>query len=194
MTRAVLIRISTQEIIKKANYPNIVIEPIESLEADLKWLIVNELDRPTFDPFIEKLVRVEEITTDAHPIYTTLDQYRVSYVVTALTGDEITAYQQGIDDSDSSSDTNINHKHNGTQLFDRIYATIQRNFDTGNLNASQAKGLMENLFDSLSPLYYGQWRLTKIRYDALTPPNNAKLLTIFNNIKSKINNYITNNY
>lgn len=200
MVKAVLIRISTQAVIKEANYPHKDIVPITlyeddgSVSTDLKWLIVNELSKPSFDPFTEKLTRLEEITTDPHPVYTELDQYRISFPVVALTAEEITDFQQGVDDSDASTQTNISHKDRGVQAFDRIYATIQRNFDTGNITGNQAKGLMENLYDALEPMYKGQWRLAKIRCDALTPPSNAKLLTIFNNIKSKINNYITNNF
>jgi hypothetical protein len=87
--KAVLIRISTQEIIKKANYPSIEIVPIDSLEEGLEWLIINRLDQPNYDPLTERLERFEEITTDPHPIYTELNQYRIGYNIVTLTEDEL---------------------------------------------------------------------------------------------------------
>lgn len=117
-----------------------------------------------------------------------------TFPIIDLTQQEQDDYQQQIDDNDSSSQTNLNHKNKGVEAFDRIYAVIQRKFDRGDLTSSQAKGLMENLYDSLEPLYKGQWRLAKLRMNNETPPNNATLLNIFNTIKSIIDNYVAENY
>ena len=193
--KAVLIRISTQEILRKnVNYPSKEIVPIPSLDADLKWLIINQLDRPTFEPFTEKLVRVEEITIEAHPIYTELDQYKIYWNIVALTQDEQDAYLQQVEDNDASAKAVLNYKADGVVGFDRAYALIQRKFDNGVITGNQAKALAEGLYDALEPLYKGQWRLTKIRYNALTPPINADLLDIFTTIQTAINNYINDNY
>lgn len=87
--KAVLIRISTQEIIKKGDYPSSTIEPIPSLDADLEWLIINEIDKPVYDSEVEKIVKTEEITTEAHPVYTTLNQYKIYYNIVPFTQQEI---------------------------------------------------------------------------------------------------------
>ena len=77
MVKAVLITVSTQEIIKKANYPSIDIVPIESLEEDLEWLIINKLDQPTYDPLTERLEKEEKITDKPHPDYPLLNQFKI---------------------------------------------------------------------------------------------------------------------
>ncbi len=200
MVKAVLIRISTQEIIKFDNYPSKHIEPLELSESDgtvttdLKWLIINELDKPSFDPFTEKLTKVEEITTDIHPIYVLLHQYRISFPIIALTAQEVIDHQQGVDDSDGSSETVQNHKFKGIEGFDRAIALIQRRFDNGVITANQAKGLAQALYPDLEPLYKGLWQLVKMNLDAVTPPTNADLLEIFNKIKNGVDNYVTNNF
>ncbi len=195
MIKSVLIQISTQDILRKfVNYPSIDIIPIPSLEVDLKWLIINELDKPSFDPFTEKLTRLEEITTDIHPIYVLLHQYRISFTIVALTAQEVIDHQQAVDDSDSSSQTVQNHKFNGEVGFDRAYALIQRRFDNGVITANQAKGLAQGLYPSLEPLYKGLWQLVKMNLTNETPPTNTDLLAIFNKIKTGVDDYVTNNF
>jgi len=199
MVKAVLIRISTQEIIKKSLYPSKDIVPIPSLEADLKWLIVNELVKPSFDPFTEKLTRLEEITTDPHPVHTELDQYRISFTVTALTQQEQDDVQQGVDDSDSSSGAIQTHKFKGVEGFDRAMALIQRRADLPNthpnhITDTQRKNSSNLLYDAIEPLNHGQWEISQKRVNAITPPTNAKMLEIYNKIKNGIDNYVTNNF
>ncbi len=197
--KSVLIRISTQEIIKKGNYPNIDIVPIDSLESDLEWLIVNELDKPVFDPSIERLQRLEEITIDAHPIYTELNQYRISYPVISLTQEQQYDYIQQQEDNDSSAQQFQQYKNDGIQGFDRAYALIirRKNLPTGHANkitATQAKNISEGLYEALEPLYKGLWQLVKLNLSNETPPTNAKLLDVFNKIKTGVDNYVSNNY
>jgi len=200
MVKAVLIRISTQTVIKKAPYPNKDIVPITLYEddgiisMDLKWLIINELSKPSFDPFTEKLTIIEEITTIAHPIFTELDQFKISFSVTALSQQEQDDFLQAIEDSDSSSEAIKNHKFKGIEGFDRAMALIQRRFDNGVITANQAKGLAQALYPELEPLYKGMWRLVKMNLDAATPPVNADLLAIFNLIKNGVDDYVTNNF
>ena len=192
--KAVLIRISTQEIIKKAQYPSKYIVPIPSLENDLEWLIVNELDKPTFDIATERLERVEEITTEAHPIYNLLNQYKISFNIVALTQEEQDNYTQGQEDSDSSAQKQQVYKFDGVQGFDRAYALILRRKANGIITATQAKNLSLALYPLLEPLYKGLWQLVKLNLDNETPPTNVKLLAIFNKIKSAVDNYVQNNY
>ena len=192
--RSVLIRVSTQEIIKKANYPSIDIVPIDSLESDLEWLIVNELAKPSYDVSIERLSRLEEITSDAHPIYTELNQYRISYTIVSLTQEEIDVIAQEQEDSDSSSQLFQKYKNDGVQGFDRAYSLIVRKIDNGTITATQGKNLAQGLYPSLEPLYKGLWQLVKSNLANETPPNNSSLLDIFNKIKNGVDNYVSNNY
>jgi len=199
MVKAVLITVSTQEIIKKALYPSKDIVPIPSLEVDLEWLIINELDTPSFDPAIEKLTRLEEITTDPHPIHTQLDQFRISFTVTALTQQEQDNFQQNQEDNDNSSQVTQNHKGAGIEGFDRAMALIQRRADLPNahpdhITNTQRKNASNLLYDAIEPLNHGQWEISQTRVNAITPPTNVKMLEIYNKIKNGIDNYITNNF
>jgi len=175
-------------------YPSKDIVPIPSLEADLKWLIVNELVKPSFDPFTEKLTRLEEITTDPHPDHTSLDQYRISFTATALTQQEQDDFQQSADDSDNSSSAIQTHKFKGIEGFDRAMALIQRRFDSGTITNAQRKNASNLLYDAIEPLNHGQWEISQTRVNAITPPTNAKMLEIYNKIKNGIDNYVTNNF
>ena len=192
--KAVLIRISTQEIIKKANYPSIDIVPIESLDSDLEWLIINKLDQPTYDQSTEKIVRFEEITTDPHPIYTELNQYRVGYNVIDLSQEEQDVYIQQQEDNDSSAQKYQQLKNDGVQGFDRAYSMVFRKIDNGTITKTQGKNLMQALYPYLEPLYKGLWQLVKSNLSNVTPPNNADLLIIFNKIKNGVDNYVSKNY
>jgi len=213
MTKAVLIRISTQEIIKKALYPSKDIVPIESLDkdkndpnkvVDLKWLIVNELPRPIagvdYDPFTEKFTIPTDsnpesgITTDAHPVYTELDQYRISYTITALTQQEQDDFQQSADDSDASATQQQQYKNDGVVGFDRAYALIIRKVND-TITPNQGKLLAQLLYPHLEPLYKGLWQLVKANLNnASTGSLNVAQLAIFNKIKTGVDNYVTNNY
>ena len=79
-TPAVLIKKSTGEIIKHADYPREDMLPIEGLDPDLEWLIKYEpFVRPDYDSRIFILRQVEEVTTDPHPVYTDLNQYKITF-------------------------------------------------------------------------------------------------------------------
>ncbi len=119
MVKAVLIRVSTQEIIKKANYPSIEIVPIESLDSDLEWLIINRLEQPTYDQATEKIVRFEEITTDPHPIYTELNQYRIGYNIVTLTSEEL----DGLEDNEADEKYQT-HLQKGLDFHRRSYKKV----------------------------------------------------------------------
>jgi len=192
--KAVLIRISTQDIIKKADYPKNEIAPIVGLDPDLKWLLVNQLAQPPYDPFTEKLVRVEEITVEAHPVYPDFDQYKIYWNIVALTAQEQTDYQQNIDDNDASASKHLQYKADGQVGFDRAYALIQRKFDNGLITGVQASNIATSLYPVIEPLYKGLWQLAKVNIDAQVPPVNAQLLDIFNKVKTNITNYVNDNY
>jgi len=188
--KAVLIRISTQEIIKKADYPKNEIAPIVGLDPDLKWLLVNEITKPSYDPFTEKLVRVEEITVEAHPVYTDFDQYKIYWNTVALNVQEL----QQIEDNDVSAQKLQQYKFDGQVGFDRAYALIQRKFDNGLITGVQAQNIATSLYPVIEPLYKGLWQLAKVNIDAQVPPVNAQLLDIFNKVKTNITNYVNDNY
>lgn len=120
---AVLIRISTQTVIKKGQYPSLTIEPIASLEADLEWLLVNNLPKPSYNASTQRLVAFEEITTDPHPDYSAFNQYRTGFNVVDLTEQEIQEAKKR--QSESNQQSLIDKK-----LKEQVLSDAQSNDDT----------------------------------------------------------------
>ena len=100
--KAALIRKSTQELIKKDQYPNLLLEPVVGLDEDLEWLLIVNKPIPTYDSTTHKLVKLpEQITNIPHEEYSYLNQYVIESVAVEMTQEEIDAdkenYQQYYD-------------------------------------------------------------------------------------------------
>jgi hypothetical protein len=196
--KAVLIRISTQTVIKKALYPRVDMGEVIGLKPDLKWLLVYNPPAPSYNASTHRLGVTHEITEVNHPDYP-IHRYERIYTEIALTQEEQDEYIQRLEDSDNSAIQFLKYKNDGVQGFDRAYALIIRrsNLPTGHANkitGTQAKNLSIGLYDSLEPLYKGLWQLVKLNLSNETPPTNTKLLDIFNKIKTGVDNYVSNNY
>lgn len=90
---AVLIRISSGEIIKHANYPNADMSAVQGLDTDLKWLLkYTPFVQPDYDSRLFILTTTEEVTEIAHPDYSNLDQYKITYGTTKRENTEIEEY------------------------------------------------------------------------------------------------------
>lgn len=90
-TPAVLIRKSTGEIIKHADYPRLDMEPIAGLDPDLEWLVkYTPFIQPDYDSRIFILQTTESITTQPHPDYPHLNQYQITFSTVKRTAAEIT--------------------------------------------------------------------------------------------------------
>jgi len=192
--KAVLIRKSTQEVIKKGQYPNRKMNPIEGLDADLEWLLVVNLPNPIFDPTTHKLVQLYTITDTPHLEYTHLNTYEVSTSAVLMSPQEQQDYIQKTEDEDEASFSLAKYKEDGVLLFDRFFAKVIRLRSNGTITNAQAKLVSEFIYDSLEPLYKGLWQISKVKLGQLTPPTNAKLLTIFNWANDKVIDYVNENY
>lgn len=89
---AVLIKLSTGEIIKHALLP--VADPatqqVQGLDPDLKWLIKHEpFGAPQYDSRVYVLERTEEVTEEQHPDYPLYDRYLITYNTVRRPVDEI---------------------------------------------------------------------------------------------------------
>lgn len=200
MVAAVLIRISTQEIVKKSIYPSKIVEPIKSLDKDLKWLIVHELDKPNYDPSIEKLEKVEAIMNVPHPDYPNLDKYKISYNVVPLSEEELDANEEI-----EAEQKQQQHIDEGETLFRKTYAKIWRR---KNKTRNQANKLelkdARNLMEWLQPVY--EWLLTgnfhqankevnkKALSDLVANENVAGITDTYNSLVKDISDYFKNNY
>ncbi len=86
--KAVLIRISTQEVIKKAKYPRADMGEVIGLDSDLKWLLEYIPKAPVCDPLTHRLEVTNEITETNHPDHP-IDRYERFYKKIQLTQEEI---------------------------------------------------------------------------------------------------------
>lgn len=80
----------TIEIIKRGEYPNLDMEPVQGLDPDLEWLLVYEpFVQPDYDPRIYVIQRNEEITQVPHPQYSHLNQFKVTFLLVKRAVEEI---------------------------------------------------------------------------------------------------------
>ncbi len=198
--RAVLIKISTQEIIKKSKYPRADMGEVIGLESDLKWLLVYNPDPPTYDPLIERLEVSNEITETPHPDYKHLDRYERFYNVVTLTSDEL----DDLEDIEAQGKTQ-DHINEGGVLFAKCYGKIWRRIhkdrDSNNkLTRPQARSLMEWLQPTYLWLKAGNFHQAKKEINKnnlqtlITDLNITGVTNTFDWFKSKIEDYFTNKY
>jgi hypothetical protein len=87
---AVLLRISTGEIIKHDLLPADPTGAVPGLDPDLKWLIKHEpFPSPTVDTRYYTVARVEEVMVTQHPTYPLYDQYSITYTTPKRAIEEI---------------------------------------------------------------------------------------------------------
>ena len=193
--KAVLIRKSTQEVIKKGKYPNRKMNPIVGLNADLEWLLVEYKPNPIYDPLTHKLVqKAGKITDNPHPEYPHINTYKVSTKAVEMTEQEIENYIESEEDKDSffmAMDTN---KQNGIKLFNRFFAKIKRKQNNGKIDDEQAIELSELIHDAIIPLCNGLWRLSQKRINNLSIPNDQKIVKLIEWLKEKVDSYTIKNY
>ena len=116
--KAALIRKSTQELIKKDQYPNLLIDPVVGLDADLEWLLIVNKPKPTYDPTTHKLVQLPgQITIIPHEEHPHLNQYVIESAAVEMTSEEIESYNI----LNSYTMGQEMYKEDGMQLFDEFF-------------------------------------------------------------------------
>tara|TARA_B110000046_G_scaffold33459_1_gene36032 strand:- start:1287 stop:1871 length:585 start_codon:yes stop_codon:yes gene_type:complete len=193
--KAVLIRKSTQEVIKKGKYPNRKMNPIVGLDADLEWLLVVNKPNPSYDPLTHKLVqKADKITDNPHPEYPHLNTYKVSTKAVEMSDAEKEKYIESQEDQDFSAISVDQHKETGVKLFCRVFAKIERKKNNDQINDEQVEEISELVYDAINPLCNGLWKLSKKRIDSLSQPTDGKILNLIEWLKGKIDNYVLKNY
>ena len=108
--------------------------------------------------------------------------------------------QQEIDDYDENiTNTQFNNiiytnESGCIQLFHSIKVLIRRARDLGDITPAQAKGFRTNLAPIIRPLREGDADLAKENLDAMDIPGDPDVVTVLNEIKTLVNDYITNIY
>ena len=132
---AVLIRISTGEVIKHANYPKAEITPVDGLDPDLRWLIKHTpFEQPDYDSRVFKLIRTEDITNEPHPVYPLLEMYKITFATEKRTDEEI---QSSIENVESDATNNIVTYDKLNKLLLLGLAVLFRNVDGQTLNPKE---------------------------------------------------------
>lgn len=77
---SVLLRISTGEILARANYPREDMGPVQGLDPDLEWMVVREpFPIPNYDPRFYALVTTEQRGPDPDATFAHLHPWLVTY-------------------------------------------------------------------------------------------------------------------
>lgn len=189
--KAALIRKSTQELIKKDQYPNLHIDPVVGLDTDLEWLLIVNKPRPTYDFTTHKLVQLpEQITDIPHEEYPHLNQYVIESVAVELTQEEIDSYNE----PNMYIGMQAAHKQDGIQLFDEFFVKVETERASNIISEDEIDDLTELMYSSIEPLYRGVWRVVDTKLNQLQEPTDQTALVLFNWMKDNVTNYINSNY
>jgi len=189
--KAALIRKSTQELIKKDQYPNLQMDPVVGLDTDLEWLLVVHKPNPTYDPTTHKLVQLpEQITIIPHEEYAHLNQYVIELVAVEMTPEEIESYNA----PDLNTTMQEMYKEDGIQLFDEFFVKVETERTNNSISEEEIDNLTELMYSSIEPLYRGVWRIVDTRLNQLQEPTDQAALDLFNWMKDSVTDYININY
>jgi hypothetical protein len=122
------------------------------------------------------------------------DADNYTFEIVEMTEEEIAEELQRKEDNDQSAKDLARFKADGILYFDRAMAFVMRRKDNGDINENQASRIVKEIYPLIEPLHKGLWLLVKDNIDESDAPNNDDILDIFNTIKSKINEYVTNNF
>ena len=189
--KAALIRKSTQELIKKDQYPNLYINPVVGLDEDLEWLLIVNKPNPTYDPTTHKLVQLpEQITDIPHEEHPHLNQYVIESAAVEMTPEEIESYNT----PDSYTMMQEMHKEEGIQLFDEFFVKVETERANNSISEDGIDDLTELMYSSIEPLYRGVWRVVNTKLNQLQEPTDQTALYLFNWLKDSVTDYINTNY
>ena len=78
----------------------------------------------------------------------------------------------------------------GLAYFIKIRNFVQRNYDDGVITKAQFLAIRQILHPALLPLKDGNWDIAQSSVLAIMTPTNAKMLFLYNKVKTDIDNYI----
>jgi hypothetical protein len=139
--------------------------------------------QPTFDPTTHKIegaIYFDEVGD----VFT--------YPVVEMTAQEQLDYAENQLNQDAVAQLLDKRKQDGVDGFDKVMKIIERKFQNGSFTANQAKQSIAILYPLIEPLYKGLWLVAKINMNNATNPTDAGVLVLFNQVKSKITDYLNN--
>ena len=143
-----------------------------------------DLVKPEYDDATQRLGQM--IYDESNDNYT--------FEIVEMSEEEIAEELQRKEDNDESANELARLKADGVLYFDRAIAFVMRRKAKGNINENQASRIVKEIYPLIEPLHKGLWMLVQDNLDESDAPNNDDILDIFNTIKNKINQYITDNY
>ncbi len=76
--------------------------------------------------------------------------------------------------------------------FSKVWrAQAKRRLDTGNITGNQYKTIRNLLMPVFAHLRHGEWDIGQDVINEIDPPQNPKLLKLYNKVKNKINSYLS---
>lgn len=117
-----------------------------------------------------------------------------TFAVEPKTQAEIDAYNEAQLNADVSQQAIDQRRADGMQGFDRIKAIIERKYRKGEITATQAKNADAYFHPLIKDLNFGSWIIVKGLLNAEAPNVPAGYQSLFDTIKAKVDNYVTNNY
>jgi hypothetical protein len=134
-TPAVLIRKSTGEIIKHADYPRLDMAPVEGLDPDLEWLVkVTPYAAPEYDSRIYILQQNESVTQEQHPVWTWLNQCQITYQTVKRSATEI---ETSIMNAENEANSQVFPYMKQLKLMALAIGVLFRNVEGMTLNAKE---------------------------------------------------------
>lgn len=117
-----------------------------------------------------------------------------TYTVITKTPEEIAAEDEQNMNSDISQQ-NIDRRRNaGKEAFDRIKAIIERKFRTGEITGTQALNADKYFHPFIKDLNFGSWHIVQAQLNAEAATVPAGYQSLFTTIKTKVDNYIQNDF
>ena len=132
---SVLIKKSTGEIIKHADYPRIDMALVEGLDPDLEWLLKYEpFAQPDYDSRLFTLVRTEAITTTPHPDYVHLNQYLITFATERRADADIVL---AIENAETNANEQLVKYQTRTKIFALALGVLIKRLDNLNTNVQE---------------------------------------------------------
>ncbi len=117
-----------------------------------------------------------------------------TYPLIAKTQTELDQEAENALNSDVSQQAINQRRADGMQGFDRIKAIIERKYRNGEITATQAKNADAYFHPLIKDLNFGSWIIVKGLLNAEAANVPAGYQSLFDTIKGKVDNYVTNNY